>query len=226
MRSTPSGPGAWGGCQAPGPPGPPAAGPGARSTRPAFAVPFAPQVPLAAAAVSRYTRHCLCIRMDAPARWLHAAANASAASRGPSTPHTGRPIFASVPARAAAISGARPAMSSGTDGSWRNAPRGSLPSGGSHQPNSRPGPAGAVPLPDVAPILRVVPVACVGAVPGGRPAIRGSQADLASCTADSSSVFSTAVDLRYLPAAATNLSRSAVVLQPIGPASRRALMPE
>ncbi len=46
------------------------------------------------------------------------------------------PIFARVTARAAAISGVRPAMRSGTAGSWRKAPRGPLPSGGS--PGGRP----------------------------------------------------------------------------------------
>ena len=55
--------------------------------------------------------------MDERSRWLHAAANASAASIGASTPLTCRPSFDSVPASAAAISGARPAMSSGTAGS-------------------------------------------------------------------------------------------------------------
>ena len=93
-----------------------------------------------AVSVSRYTRLFPWTRMARPARWLHAAANASAALAGPSTPRTNRPALARAAASAAAVSGARPAISSGTDGSCRKAPRGPLPSGGSHQPNSGPGP--------------------------------------------------------------------------------------
>jgi hypothetical protein len=115
-----------------------------------------------------------CARTAAPARWLHAAANASATSVGASTPYNCLPIFASVAASAAAISGALPEISSGTGGSCTNAPRGSPPSGGSHQPNSTPGPG----------------------VPGCRPAACAPNPASAACAADSSSAFSAALNLR------------------------------
>ena len=73
-----------------------------------------------------------------PARWLHAAANASATSVGASTPVTCLPTLARVAASAVPISGAFPEISSGAAASCTNAPRGSPPSGGSHQPNSNP----------------------------------------------------------------------------------------
>ncbi len=127
-------------------------------------------------------RKCRCTRIAARARWLQAAANASAASTGASTPPTCRPIFARVTARAAAISGVRPAMRSGTAGSWRKAPRGPLPSGGSHQPyRTSVSPAAA---------------AAAGRGPAGCPTTWVCRPDPTVAAADSSMVFSAARDLR------------------------------